>query len=144
MGTLWSISRSRPSSVAVLGALNVAELALFGKGLCSASLRRAGHLQHPNFFFKFWYFDKLLQFFVIFSFVRKKVARYPRTLSYSRSAAAVPSTARTKLTSAAAVHMCNVMSVASSPLRALTPTTYVTTKLPSLVRLQVPGRCLLW
>ena len=53
MGTLRSMSGSRPSSVAVLGALNVAELALLGKGLRSVSLRRAGHLEHPKLFYKF-------------------------------------------------------------------------------------------
>ena len=33
--------------------INVAELALFGKGLRSVSLRRAGHLEHPKLFYKF-------------------------------------------------------------------------------------------
>ena len=73
------MSGSRPSSVAVLGAFNVAELALIGKGLRSASLRRAGHLQHPKLFRKFRCFEKNSPFFVR-CFVRKKVARYPRTL----------------------------------------------------------------
>ena len=53
MGTLSSMSGSRPISVAVLGALNIADLALFGKGLCSASLTRAGHLEHPKLFHNF-------------------------------------------------------------------------------------------
>ena len=88
------MSGSRPSSVAALGALNVAWLALFGKGLRSASLRRAGRLEHPKLFFK------LLQFFVLRCFVRKKMARFSANLS--SSTAAVAATARTKLTSAAA------------------------------------------
>ena len=36
MGTFLSMSGFRPSSVAALGALNVAKLALFGKALRSA------------------------------------------------------------------------------------------------------------
>ena len=44
---------SRPTSVAARGALNVAKLALLGKGVRSASLRRAGHLEHPKLCFKF-------------------------------------------------------------------------------------------
>ena len=50
---------SQPSSVAVLGALNVAELALLGKGLRSAFLRRSDHLEHPKLFYNFSYFDKI-------------------------------------------------------------------------------------
>ena len=69
------MSASRPGSVAVLGALNVAELALLGKGLHSASIRRAGHLEHPNFVFVLF-----LQFFVLFCFVCKNMARYPPSL----------------------------------------------------------------
>ena len=42
-----------PELRAVLGALNVAELALFGKGFCTASLRRAGQLEHPQLFYIF-------------------------------------------------------------------------------------------
>ena len=53
MVTLLNMSGSRPSSVAVLGALNDAELALFGKGLRSASVRQTGHLEHPKLFYKF-------------------------------------------------------------------------------------------
>ena len=50
------MSGYRPSSVAVLGSLNVADLSLFGKGLRSASLRRAGHLEHPKLFYNFFIF----------------------------------------------------------------------------------------
>ena len=53
----------------MFGALNVAELALFGKGFRSAPLRRAGHLEHPKCLY---FFFKLLQFFVIFCFVCKE------------------------------------------------------------------------
>ena len=51
----------------VLGALNVAELALFGKGLRSASLTRTGHLEHAIFFLHFLVnFYNFLLFFVLF------------------------------------------------------------------------------
>ena len=42
------MSGPRPSSVVVLGELIVDELALFSKGLRSASLRRAGDLETPK------------------------------------------------------------------------------------------------
>ena len=92
------MSGSRPSSVAALAALNAAYLAPFGEGLRSASLRRSGRLEHPKLFLKFRYFDKLVQFFVIRCFVRKKMARYSTKLNSTAAAA----TARTKFTLAAA------------------------------------------
>ena len=62
--------------MAVPAAINVAELTLVGKRLPSASLRRAGHLEHPNFFHKFDHYIFLL-FFVLFV---KKMARYTPSL----------------------------------------------------------------
>ena len=48
--TLRHIFGSQPRSVAVLEALNVAELSLHAKGLCSASPRQAGAWKTPHFF----------------------------------------------------------------------------------------------
>ena len=56
-GTLRRMSRSRPSSVALPGEVNVAELALFSKGLRSASLTQVGvdGITHNLlFFFNTW------------------------------------------------------------------------------------------
>ena len=47
--TLRRMPGSRPST-AVLGALNVADLALKNKGLLSASPSRAGDMENPTFF----------------------------------------------------------------------------------------------
>ena len=49
VGTIRRMSGSRPSTVAVLGALNVAELALKDKGVLSASPRRVGDMENPTF-----------------------------------------------------------------------------------------------
>ena len=62
------MSGSRPSSVTVFGALNVAELALSGKGLRSAYLGRAGHLEHPKLVYILFY--QLLLLFGLFCFVQ--------------------------------------------------------------------------
>ena len=48
VGTLRRMFGPRPSSVAVLGAINVAELALFNKGLLSASPSRVGDTENPT------------------------------------------------------------------------------------------------
>ena len=49
IGTLRCMSESRPSSVAVLWAFKVAELALFVKGLCPASLSKIRRMENPSF-----------------------------------------------------------------------------------------------
>ena len=52
VGTLRRISGSRPSTVAVLGALSVADLAIENKGSLSASPSRVGDtLKTPHFLF---------------------------------------------------------------------------------------------
>ena len=53
VGTLRRMSGSRPSTVPVLDALNVAELALKSKGLLSASPSRAGDMENPTCFIIF-------------------------------------------------------------------------------------------
>ena len=45
------MSVSRPSTVAVLGAFHVAELALKNKGLLSTSPSPVGSMENPTFFF---------------------------------------------------------------------------------------------
>ena len=49
VGTLRRMSGSRPSTVSVLGASNVSELALKNKGLLSASPSRVGDMENPTF-----------------------------------------------------------------------------------------------
>ena len=70
------MSGSRSSSVAALGALNVAWLALFVKGLRPASLRRAGHLEHPKVFSNI---DVLIKFYNFLFFVVLFVKKRPAT-----------------------------------------------------------------
>ena len=53
VGTLRCMPRFRPSTVAVLGALNVAELALNNKGLLSASSSQVGDMKKPTLCFLF-------------------------------------------------------------------------------------------
>ena len=51
VGTLQPMSGSRPRTVAVLGALNAAELTPKNKGFLSASPSRVGDLENGTFFF---------------------------------------------------------------------------------------------
>ena len=53
-GTTLRMSGSRMSTVAVLGALNVAEQALKNKGLFPASPSRVGDTENPTWFFVFF------------------------------------------------------------------------------------------
>ena len=54
VGTLRRMSGSRPSTVSVLGSLNVAELALKNKGLLSASPSRVGDMETTTFLYCFF------------------------------------------------------------------------------------------
>ena len=88
--------------MAALGALNVVLMALFGKGLRSATLRRAGHLEHLKVNIIFFYilinFHNFLFFVVWFE---TKRALYSTTLC-GNAAAVIAATAQTKSTSATA------------------------------------------
>ena len=60
------MTRSRPSFVAAPGAINVAKLAQFGKGLRTASLRRAGYLKHHKILLKLNILINIIQQLVLF------------------------------------------------------------------------------
>ena len=126
VGTLRRMSGSQPSTAAVLGALNIAELALRNKGLLSASPSRVGDIENPIFdslFFSYIACRPLL--YVCFQPQQKKQQKQQQH------------------TAATVQHLSAVVSVAPSPLRGcvhLPPSTFVTTKLSSSVRIVIPSK----